>query len=46
MEGHSKTIFDALDNLVKEVAVKHIQLQGGSDITSDLKDIVSIIDLN
>ncbi|KAK0580155.1 hypothetical protein LWI29_037243 [Acer saccharum] len=39
LEGHSKTIFDALDNLVKEVAVKHIQLQGGSDITSDLKDI-------
>ncbi|TXG47338.1 hypothetical protein EZV62_026632 [Acer yangbiense] len=39
LEGHSKTIFDALGNLVKEVAVKHIQLQGGSDITSDLKDI-------
>ncbi|KAK0578800.1 hypothetical protein LWI29_016426 [Acer saccharum] len=40
LEGHSKTIFDALDNLVKEVADKHLQLQEGScDITSDLKDI-------
>ncbi|KAI9198513.1 hypothetical protein LWI28_017222 [Acer negundo] len=40
LEGHSKTIFDALNNLVKEVADKHLQLQEGScDITSDLKDI-------
>ncbi|KAK2644140.1 hypothetical protein Ddye_019335 [Dipteronia dyeriana] len=39
LEGHSKTIFDALDNLVKEVAEKYLQLQQGSDITSNLKDI-------
>ncbi|XVF40546.1 hypothetical protein PTKIN_Ptkin01aG0122600 [Pterospermum kingtungense] len=38
LSGHSKTIFDALDNLVKETALKHLQQQG-TDITSYLQQI-------
>ncbi|KAH7568961.1 hypothetical protein JRO89_XS06G0080700 [Xanthoceras sorbifolium] len=39
LKGHSKTIFVALDNLVKDFADRYLQLHEGTDITSDLKDI-------
>ncbi|KAJ0016946.1 hypothetical protein Pint_10679 [Pistacia integerrima] len=38
LNGHSKTIFDALDHYVREIAEEHLQQQG-SDITNELKDI-------
>ncbi|CAK7350657.1 unnamed protein product [Dovyalis caffra] len=38
LSGHSKTIFDALDNLVNELARKHIR-QRGTDITDNLRNI-------
>lgn len=38
LSGHGKVIFDALDNLVKETAVKHLRQQG-TDITSYLQQI-------
>ncbi|XP_022777367.1 (E,E)-geranyllinalool synthase-like [Durio zibethinus] len=38
LSGHSKAIFDGLDNLVKETAGKHLQ-QHGTDITSYLQKI-------
>ncbi|XWS12697.1 hypothetical protein CRYUN_Cryun37aG0112700 [Craigia yunnanensis] len=38
LSGHSKAIFDALDNLVKETAAKHLQQQG-TDLTSYLQKI-------
>lgn len=38
--GHSKAIFDALDNLVKETAEKYRRHQG-TDITTYLQQIVS-----
>ncbi|XP_044495339.1 (E,E)-geranyllinalool synthase-like [Mangifera indica] len=38
LNGHSKTIFDALDHHVKEIAEEHLQLQG-SDITNELQDL-------
>ncbi|GMI82368.1 terpene synthase 04, GERANYLLINALOOL SYNTHASE, TERPENE SYNTHASE 4 [Hibiscus trionum] len=38
LSGHSKVIFDALDNLVKETAEKHLQQQG-TDTTCFLKQI-------
>lgn len=40
LSGHSKTIFDALHDLVSEVAAKYYELQG-KDITDDLKNLVS-----
>ncbi|KAE8707525.1 putative P(E)-nerolidol/(E,E)-geranyl linalool synthase [Hibiscus syriacus] len=40
LSGHSKVIFDALDNLAKETAANH-QQQNGTDITCFLKQIVS-----
>ncbi|GLT77211.1 hypothetical protein SLA2020_488190 [Shorea laevis] len=36
--GHCKTIFDVLDDLVKEIAAKHL-LSHGSDITNHLQRI-------
>ncbi|WJZ96336.1 hypothetical protein VitviT2T_015030 [Vitis vinifera] len=38
LSSHSKTIFDALDNLVRDMTEKHLHQQG-SDITNDLQDI-------
>uniref|UniRef100_A0A2N9HUN3 Uncharacterized protein n=1 Tax=Fagus sylvatica TaxID=28930 RepID=A0A2N9HUN3_FAGSY len=38
LSGHSKIIFDALDNLVSEIAAKYLQ-QEGRDITKSLQDI-------
>ncbi|KAJ0081665.1 hypothetical protein Patl1_09657 [Pistacia atlantica] len=38
LNGHSKTIFDALDHYVREIVEEHLQQQG-SDITNELKDI-------
>ncbi|KAJ6402040.1 hypothetical protein OIU84_014168 [Salix udensis] len=40
LRGHSKTIFDALDNLVNELARKYFR-QHGTDITNSLRDIWS-----
>lgn len=40
LSGHSKIIFDALDNLVREIATKYLQ-QEGRDIINNLQDIVS-----
>ena len=41
LSGHSKIIFDALDNLVSEIAAKYLQKEG-RDITKSLQDIVSL----
>ncbi|XP_021294504.1 (E,E)-geranyllinalool synthase [Herrania umbratica] len=38
LRGHGKTIFDALDDLVRETAGEHLQ-QRGTDITSYLQQI-------
>ncbi|XP_059660928.1 (E,E)-geranyllinalool synthase-like [Cornus florida] len=38
LSGHGKIIFNALDHFVRDIAVKHLHLQG-SDITNDLQDI-------
>ncbi|XP_059635069.1 (E,E)-geranyllinalool synthase-like [Cornus florida] len=38
LSGHSKIIFNALDHFVRDIAAKHLHLQG-SDITKDLQDI-------
>ena len=38
MSNHSKIIFDALDNLVSEIASKYFQ-QEGRDMTKNLQDI-------
>ncbi|XP_044495338.1 (E,E)-geranyllinalool synthase isoform X2 [Mangifera indica] len=38
LNGHSKTIFEALDHHVKEIAEEHLQQQG-SDITKELQDL-------
>ncbi|KAE7995617.1 hypothetical protein FH972_000393 [Carpinus fangiana] len=38
LSGHSKIIFDALDNLVREIATKYLQQQG-RDIINNLQDI-------
>ncbi|KAF5474346.1 hypothetical protein F2P56_006251 [Juglans regia] len=38
LSGHSKVIFDALDNLVTEIAAKYFQ-QEGRDITCKLRDM-------
>ncbi|KAJ4703420.1 Terpene synthase [Melia azedarach] len=38
LNGHSKTIFDALDNFVREAADKQLQ-QEGIDITNEFRDI-------
>jgi geranyllinalool synthase len=40
LSGHSKIIFDALNNLVREIATKYLQ-QEGLDIINNLQDIVS-----
>lgn len=42
LRGHSKTIFDALDDLVTEIAAK-VLLHQGTDITNFLQQIVSLI---
>ncbi|KAA8519834.1 hypothetical protein F0562_014076 [Nyssa sinensis] len=38
LSGHGKTIFEALDHLVSDIAAKHLQQQE-RDITQDLRDI-------
>ncbi|GLT82993.1 hypothetical protein SLE2022_013080 [Rubroshorea leprosula] len=38
LNGHCKTIFDVLDDLVKEIAAKHLHSQG-SDITNHLQHL-------
>ncbi|XP_062162550.1 (E,E)-geranyllinalool synthase-like [Alnus glutinosa] len=38
LSGHSKIIFDALDNLVREIATEYLQ-QEGRDIINNLQDI-------
>ncbi|KAG7962216.1 hypothetical protein I3843_09G054400 [Carya illinoinensis] len=38
LSGHGKVIFDALDNLVTEIAAKYFQ-EEGSDVTSKLRDM-------
>ncbi|XP_059660819.1 (E,E)-geranyllinalool synthase-like [Cornus florida] len=38
LSGHSKIIFNALDHFVRDIAEKHLHLQG-SDITNGLQDI-------
>ncbi|XP_059440431.1 S-linalool synthase-like [Corylus avellana] len=38
LSGHSKIIFDALDNLVREIAKKYLQQQG-RDIINNLQDL-------
>ncbi|KAG7962215.1 hypothetical protein I3843_09G054300 [Carya illinoinensis] len=38
LSGHSKVIFDALDNLVTEISAEYFQ-QEGRDVTSKLRDV-------
>ncbi|XP_027338125.1 (E,E)-geranyllinalool synthase-like [Abrus precatorius] len=39
LSGHSKVIFDALDNLVSEVTSKYLQQEETTDISHNLKDL-------
>lgn len=42
LKGHSKIIFDVLDDLVREMAAKYLQQVGNDDITASLQYIVSL----